>query len=536
MSSSGGQRRRQRRHGFLILVLALVCGLALRIGIVSGRETLSFDGTFSYLEAAGHEGDFEEVTAAGSEQPPYGEWVSARRWQQFLIAEAPFRPLEMARHLATLNIHLPLYFWLLHVSSRILGMHVWTGLALNVVIDLLTILVIFGAGRAVFKAPRWAALAALVWAVSPAPLEATRMARQYALLALVSILFAWQFVRIIRSGRAARWSHYLSLTCVVFAGALTHSFFAVCVMAALLVGIQQRHREVLGRVLVSTAAGVIPAIAVDPWFARLALQGNPNPVTPTLARLQTRILKVGFHLFDLVGNTMVGNVVLALAVSAWAVVVVYRHPRGKRLKTLARKIRGPDRNPFMLLALLVYFTLGALFIAFVLPYHATGPRYLAAVWPLMAIGVVASLRQLRCRRWLVPALLVFALTNSMWQIVTFHREHAEYQALANRMHRYDYLLVDQLRSGTFLALMHEVDPDTRVYAARPEDILEHVSDWEPRLREAPGRKAYASNVFLTTTREDRAAILDLLREHGWEVPDEAIASLPTWRVYELERY
>lgn len=163
----------RRRQALYIIALALVCGAALRIGIVSGRETLSFDGTFSYLEAAGHERDYDEVISPGNEQPPYGEWVSAERWQQFLVAEGPFKPREMARDLATLNIHLPLYFWVLHFPTRLFGVHPWTGPALNTLIDIVTILVIFGAARTVIDDPRWAALASLVWAVSPAPLEAT---------------------------------------------------------------------------------------------------------------------------------------------------------------------------------------------------------------------------------------------------------------------------------------------------------------------------------------------------------------------------
>lgn len=174
-------------------------------------------------------------------------------------------------------------------------------------------------------------------------------------------------------------------------------------------------------------------------------------------------------------------------------------------------------------------------MTFMLPYHVTGPRYLSPVWPLMAIGVIPPLRQARWRRWLVPALLAFALLNSTWQIVTFHRMHDADQAFADRATQYDYLLVDQIRSGTFLGLMHELDPDTMVYAARPEYILTHVDEWEPELRRAPGAKAYASNVFLQTSHEDRAAIRDLLRERGWDVPAEGTPSLPTWRLFPLER-
>ncbi|MBD3291894.1 MAG: hypothetical protein GF393_03155 [Armatimonadia bacterium] len=525
----------RNRQAYLILALAVVVGLALRAGIVSGRTTLSFDGTFSYLEAAGREGDYEVVTEAGSELPPYGEWVSARQWQQFLVARTDFRPREMARDVATLNIHLPGYFWLLHFASRILGMHVWTGPALNTLIDLLTIFVIFAAARTVLDDPRWAAVAALVWAVSPAPLESTRMARQYSLLACVSVLFAWRFVHIIRTGQAARWRAYAALTLVVFVGALSHMFFGICIMAGLVVAIQRHNRWVLGRFALSTLAGVIPAIAVDPWIVPLILGGNPNKVPVTLRGFQNRILKVGFHLFDLLGNTIVGNVILAAVAIVCIVVIFRRYPPGERLRTLIRQIRGPEPNPFLLMSLVVFFTLGGLYIAFLIPYHATGPRYLSAVWPLMAIGVVVPLRSVRWRRWLIPTLLVFALLNSLWQIYAFSRMQAEHQALADRAKKYDYLLVDQMRSGTFLGLMHEVDPDTQVYAARPQDLLARVDEWEPTLLEAEGPKAYASNVFRFTSYEDRAAIRELLLERGWKVPEEGTRSLPTWRLFELER-
>ena len=65
-------------------------------------------------------------------------------------------------------MHPPLYFGLLHGWLLVAGDDVWAGRALNLVFAALTVLGIYGLARALGFKSLEGALAALVWAVSPA--------------------------------------------------------------------------------------------------------------------------------------------------------------------------------------------------------------------------------------------------------------------------------------------------------------------------------------------------------------------------------
>lgn len=525
----------RRWQAAVVLSIALIAGLALRAGMVTGRTVYSHDGSISFLAAAGQQSLWHETTHPGSEHYPYGKWARAAHWQEFLNPD-PWTNLRMiAGGLAHWDLHPPLYFWLLHYAILTVGVNVWTGALLNTVLDVATILVIFAAARWWLRDSRLAALAALMWAISPAAVETMQEARHYSLFGLAGIAFAWQFIRIIDSRRQVGNFDYTLLAALTCAGALTHYSFTFVAAAALILAWLRSERALLLPLIGSMVTGAVLSLAVNPGVFLILSHGGEAVSALTLPALTERVLKIGYHLFDLWGRTVAGNVILALALLALAIAIAVRHPRGERLGSLTRSIFGPEPNPFLALSLLIYLLIGLAYTGFLMPRHAIGPQYLAPVWPLMAIGAIATLRHLSARRWLLPALLVFALANSAWLVREFRADHRQYRQLVSTVREYDHLLVDQVARGAFLPLVHEMNSETMLYAAHPPDILGRVEQWEPWLLDAPGRRAYVSNVFMDTKPEDRRAILQLLRERGWQVPDEPVPLFPSWVLYPLER-
>lgn len=519
----------------VMLVAALLAGIALRAATITGRQVLSHDGSIAYLAATGQQGNWHDIVRFGSEQQPYGQWTQVDLWQQFFRLDSDATLSGIARDLADWDLHPPLYFWLLHYATAILGVEGSTGPLLNSALDLLTLLLVFGAARYLLRDDLLAAVAALMWFVSPAAVDTMQEARHYSLFGLTGIAFAWQLVRVIDESHRPRHFDYAMLAALTCAGALTHYSFAMVVAAGLILAAGWSERTRLLPLIACIAAGVLLAVAISPGLLAVFSHAEEVASSMTLSALAERVLKVGYHLFDLWGRTVAGNVVLGVALMALLAAVILRSSPGACVRAVAATVLGPQRNYLLVFALLVFVLIGAAYIGFLVPRHAIGPRYLAPVWPLMAIGFVASVRHLTARGPLLGALMVFAVANSAWIVADFRSDHRHYQQLVDTVNDYDYLVVDQAARGALLPLLHEMRPDISIHVAHPPDLLDRVDDWEGPLREAAGRRAYVSNLFIETRAEDRRAIMELLRERGWSVPDEPIPLFPTWLLYPLDR-
>ncbi len=528
--SSGGRRW----HATAILVVALLAGLGLRATLIEGRTVFSHDGAISYLAAAGQQGRLAEVTRPGSTEPPYARWVRVEQWQAFVEPSTPMSPRTIARDLSAHDLHPPLYFWLLHVACLTLGAHPWTGILLNALIDAAAALVIFAAARWWLDDDRWAAIATLVWMISPAALETMREARHYSLLALVGVAFAWQAVRIVVERRPVRMRDYALFALLTAVGALTHYHFAMVGFAALVLTSLWSGRRKLARLTGAMAVGVSGALVANPSMLATFTRAGDLSDPVTLDALGLRVLKVGYHLFDLWGATDAGNIILGVAALAGLTLILTRHARGERAQAAIRAAFGPERNPFMMFALIVFALISAAYLSFAIPRHAIGPRYFAPVWPLMAIGFVDAIRHLDARRWLLAGLIVFALANSVWLVSDFLRSEAWNQSRMELLREYDHLLVDQVGRGALLPLLAGLDAGTMVYVAHPQDIIASVDDWAPALRMADGSKGYLSNAFQATSHDDRRAVLALLDDLDWETPESPLRLVPTWRLFPLK--
>ena len=112
------------------MAAALAAGLSLRVVGTLEKRALTHDEAISYLVATGHKADYSKIVK--EEAPPYGRWTRADQWKRFLRVDQVFCFGKINFDLATTDLHPPLYFWLLHVWCLLVGVHVWTGVTLNV--------------------------------------------------------------------------------------------------------------------------------------------------------------------------------------------------------------------------------------------------------------------------------------------------------------------------------------------------------------------------------------------------------------------
>lgn len=433
--------RARRIAAWVVLAVAVAVSVALRTGHLAGKRVLEHDEAISYLSATGHQVEWAEATRGP--EASAGRWVPARDWKRLIRPEGPV-PFGTIRHdLAVSDIHPPLYFWLLAVWLRLLPVAVWTGAALNVPIALATLLALFLLARRVMADELLAAAVALTWAVSPSVIGVSGLARQYDLLALVSVLTVWQAIRFADREVSLRWRDGVFLGLTVAAGALTHYHFAVVLVGVGLVVVVRT--VVVARTVEARAArgsGVREAAARFGWFALACAAGavlfwvahpefsasfvrqGVQAAATSAGTMRTRVYWaartfLGFFGLEkalvatvsanprllgmLVGWAKATGVATGLAVLAAAAAALMPVVRERYRKVLAAI--GPDALSVLFVLVFNAGALVFLYLTFRSPEHAMRARYLAMVWPFMAFVPV-----LLTRRWDAwPALALAAL-------------------------------------------------------------------------------------------------------------------------------
>ncbi|GAB4536642.1 MAG: hypothetical protein Kow0063_22410 [Anaerolineae bacterium] len=124
------------------------------------------------------------------------------------------------------DIHPPLYYLLLRVWIRVVGISDFTARLPSLWAGVLTIPLIYVTGRRLFDHPTglWAAL---FWAVFPFHLYFAQEARMYTLLALLTALSLWLFLQAVERDRPWLWAAYW--LCLAL-GIYTHYFFALVIV------------------------------------------------------------------------------------------------------------------------------------------------------------------------------------------------------------------------------------------------------------------------------------------------------------------
>ena len=171
----------------------------------------------------------------------------------------------------TQDVHPPLYYWLFNFASSLNSgnFSLWTGLVLDLIIYLLTLIVLYLLVLKLFESRDIAVASVLLYGLSSIGLSTMIMIRMYVLLTLESVLLAYLIVCLMHGKKT--W-HYPAVAVTVFAGMMTqyyYVFFAffVCLTFDIYLLIKKRYREL---VMFSLAAvcGVLCLLPVFPAFIK----------------------------------------------------------------------------------------------------------------------------------------------------------------------------------------------------------------------------------------------------------------------------
>jgi hypothetical protein len=515
----------------------LACGLLLSLGLHVSRmrclTTLVHDDGISYMAATGHQGAYQKDL-------PFDQWVPAGEWKRFWRPESFWCFQTIASDLRTYDIHPPLYFWGLHVWTYCFGTHLWSGPALNSVLFVVTFFVLFRLLREVFESDLPAGLAVFLWAVSPQVIDVAMNARQYSLLTLIAVGFAWALLRLVRPGPWSKLAMLVLPLCAA-AGMMTqYQYFVVIAGGAALALLLVASR----RIPPARAAAVILLLACG---AALFWLLNPH-----FLEMMSR-QRVGSQPFDAaVAHSRVKRVIAELAAFALPVAPHRRYALWAALCLLLpgilalRSIRADLRNrsaqgnpsPIAQLAFLggsVAAGIIGMYVLFITPEHAMGARYLGAVFPFVAFGLVLALRtlprQAACAAaaalclWQVGASLNVALTSRA-------DASAQFAAAVAWQPDTSTVLLDNITRGVVPGIVSHLPDHALVLASPQENLLTRPVILADR---ATRTVLYVTDNRYGNTRANFEKIRDRLIGEGFEVRDLECDMFGIGRVHKITR-
>lgn len=492
-----------------ILAIAVLLAVLFRAHAIDLKRTVTHDEGITYLAATAHQAEFSELY--DSHEPPYGRWVSASEWQRYWKQDGFWCFRKIGYDLAYYDIHPPLYFWLLHAWLWIVGVHVWSGVVLNLLITLAMMVILYRFAGYVLSDGTQAAVVVFLWGVNPYVMQESLEGRAYGLFALFCLSLCWSVVRVAHGAVRPRLPALAAIALATLGGALTHYHFVlaaagVALFAMLRMG--RTERTSLIRVYGAMAVGYALFVCLHPHFLHALSLGHEQAQPFSVSILPERLYRAASAFSGFLVPIQLGPAGVALGAVAVLVAVGY---------LLARRgdIASSRHHLGVVLYFLVWFSvcIVVLYVAAVSPVHAMGPKYLSPVWPFIAfvpVFVARSLSPRNCRRLLVALCayqVAYAGAVAGYDRLVSQRHPSQRDILAGA----DALLLDNVARGVLPRVLFDVPESVPVYAAMQDYMLEHPEDWRERLG---GGTVFVSNDGYGNSPEGRDRLLGAIEERN----------------------
>jgi len=530
----------ERHFAVRCLFAAIALHICLHLGPSLTRNEISHDEGISLLSMTGHQGLYTQIVQ--TRQPPYGTWVPAAEWKKLMrpesVKDEPPPSLKaaefnrIARDLAHYDLHPPLYFWLAHIVVVTFGSSLSTILGLNLFFDTLTIVMVFLLGREVFGRDRLAALAALLWSLSPGVITASVEARQYSLLGLLSACFFWQILRMTASTRRFSTPQLLSLSILSALGMLSQYQFSLVIAGGTLLLLREFGKSDRLRCIAAIAAMLVGVsmtlLFIQPdWLISLRQQqANIQPFS--WSALGLRFLTV----LGATGNFFVPGLVLRVV---WAValgiVVAAIFTRKLSIPWLHDALwpKDPAVQRAFLLGMFLFLSQAILYVGFRMHRSAMFQRYGTHFYPVFACMLVAMIHASpSSQKKLTKITLLLLVVGSIGMTIQTAFRTRSIATSMPRVREADQIILDCPRRGVVTMGLWHVPDQTPVFIASPTDLLRNPEPWLQPLTE---RSLWLSGPE-DVKAEEREQISQLLSQRFEPVRD-ILAAFDDRAVYRL---
>ena len=265
-----------------LLVVLIAAGAVLRIVSIRGRRGWEHDDAMAIAMSSGH--------PASSWKLLEGRWVLAGRWRELLEARPGLRLGTISREMV--DVHPPLWLWVVHAWNLLFGVNLWSVPLLNLLVALATGAVLHSLARDGLGDGHAALLAVALWALSPASISITPVERSYELLTFVTVALARLVLPPALPSAPMPRARLLGVAALSVAGLLLHYLFVFVYVACGVALLAGRRRSLRREGLMAGAllTGILAHPFLHPGAGRtLELAGRTtSPLTESLGRRCSR--------------------------------------------------------------------------------------------------------------------------------------------------------------------------------------------------------------------------------------------------------
>ena len=375
-------RKAAKEHGPLFLALLAILAVCLLFAV--RKNGMFIDEIYTYGLSNSHYAPFLRDVAGGSLE---GAVLTRQDLLEYVtVGEGEILDLGSVYYNQVQDVHPPLYYWLFHLASCLTPgvFSKWTGLALDMLLYLLTLLALYRLELRLFGSRDCAVAAVILYGLSGLGLSTMLLIRMYALISLLTVLLALWITRLMQEERRI-WYPLIGLT--IFLGLLSQYYFVfyaffVCAATVFWLAAKKRWRSLLAFSL-SAFAGVGLLLLAFPACIRhltadsIVSGGNALEQLSALSQYKARLL---FFLGE-ARHGMKAAILTALAL-ALLLLVFFR-----KLRAAGKEKRLPWDSLVILLPAFVAFVV----VALISPVMEQ--RYFYNLAPLFAaaVGFLAAL-------------------------------------------------------------------------------------------------------------------------------------------------
>lgn len=462
------------------------------------------DSAYSLIAASGNLGTAYAAFRSPDQPPPYRVWVSASQWRSLVRPAQVFCFQRITDDVAGLDNHPPLFYHLLHLWILAFGASPAAGVGLNLLFDTMGFLAAFALALRVFGSRQKAALAALLWFLSPAVLIVSAHVRMYCLLATLAMLFSERFLAAMTEVRP-RAGHLAGLALFAFLGIATHYHFVLVIVGALAYLTMHTRKdglERLSRIGLALVPAAVAFLLYNPWFfvAVSRTQGQLDMLSSeeAIRRMVIAILTPS-RFFWYLGPAVV-HAAIGVCILTAGVIYLIRVCRNCR-RVSSVQILGAF--PLFLASWLLTSIVG-LYVLCLSPSWAMKQTYLSLVWPFFACAVAVAVGS---RPWVSLALCAMMVLSSVeagWRLV-----HPQLQA-GEGYAKYQRVLLDNTRPDHIVRMLPVLSETASVFVVDRPKLAANLG----AIRRDAGQPIlYLAEISISGGEADLPrAILDLERQ------------------------
>jgi len=294
------------------------------------------------------------------------------------------------------DVHVPGYHLLLQAWTFVFGNDIFAARMMSLVFLLATIPLVYALGRMVFS-HKVGLFAALLVTISPFMEWYGSEARMYSMLAFMTVLHYYFFIKVYDEGRARQWFGYIL---VAILGLYTHYFFGFVLLTEVLFYLLYRRSFPKGSFKKFILAAVVALAAIAPWLWYVRSLGTASNTQPALTSPSSG------DVFNTYAQFLFGfqvDVLNTIIVSLWPVVVLLA------FFALQKNHKITQQAVFFALAAVIPVVAAFLISVTIRPFYLS--RYLIVSLPplLILLAWIFSIYPKKVRRVLQVALVVLTL-------------------------------------------------------------------------------------------------------------------------------